>query len=366
MEDIFLNEKSRIVVAKTTFRTTEEVENMVKKAETLKSLDELSMSKRAKTYLMSRFNSLDELIWFGRSMSYCHTCYPETVKKSKKSTLELIDALNEAGYIRQDINSGSFCIGRLYRIIYHDTIDAVAMPAYLDDFCTTVEKVSNSKTIYHVDYRMGNKKYEGFENPTHEQLDAVRWSLQARLTEKEYKVLAYRLGFEDGNSHSLEQTGQRFQITRERARSLEAKALRKLKDGDTVPKIVSSSDEMRAEIVTIVNEIEKLRKDPIFKKEAELKKRLRKISEMPFECAEEAAKYLDGGILDFSDIERLGLSVRAYNCLKRAGINTVADIIKLPKEDWPKVKNLGSRAMKEVEEIVRAAGYANFSVSVLS
>ena len=54
-----MNEESKIIVAKTTFRTTKEVENMVKKAENLKSLDELNMSKRAKTYLMSKFNSLD-------------------------------------------------------------------------------------------------------------------------------------------------------------------------------------------------------------------------------------------------------------------------------------------------------------------
>ena len=361
-----MNEESRIVVAKTTFRATKEVENMVKKAESLKSLDELNMPKRAKTYLMGKFNSLDELVWHGRDISYVHTCHPETVKKSRKSTLELISALNEAGYIRQDINSGSFCIGRLYRIVFHGTIDAVAMPANLDDFCTTVERVSDSETIYHVDYRMGNEKYESFENPTDEQLDAVRWSLQARLTEREYGVLAYRLGFEDGNSHGLEQTGQRFCVTRERVRQIEAKALRKLKHRNTFPRIVSSSDEQRAEIVTIIKEIEELRKDPVFKKEAELRQKLRKISKMPFECAEEAAKYLDGGILDFSDIDRLGLSVRTYNCLKRAGINTVADIIKLSKEDWPKVRNLGRHAMEEVEEKVRAAGYVGFSVNDLS
>ena len=361
-----MNEAFETVVEKTAIETTEEVENMVRKAETLKSLDELNMPKRAKTYFTSKFNSLDEIIWYGRNMSYIHACHPETVKKSKKSTLELICALDEAGYIRHDINSGSFCIGRLYRIVFNDTIDAVAMPANLNDFCTTVEKVSDIETVYHVDYRMGNEKYESFENPTDEQLDAVKWSLQTRLTEREYNVLAYRLGFEDGNSHDLEQTGKRFCVTRERVRQIEAKALRKLKNRNTLPTIIPSSNEQRAEIVTIIKEIEELRKDPIFKKEAELIQRLRKISKMPFECAEEAAKYLDGGVLDFSDIDRLGLSVRAYNCLKRAGINTVADIIKLPKEDWPKVRNLGRHAMEEVEEKVRAAGYADFSVEIFS
>lgn len=339
---------------------------MVRKAETLRSLNELNMSKRAKTYLMSRFNSLNELIWFGRSMSYVHTCHPETVKKSKKSTLELINALDETGYIRWDINYGSFCIGRLYRIVFHDTIDAVAMPDCLDDFCTTIEKVSNSETIYHVDYRMGNEKYEDSENPTDEQLDAVRCSLQASLTEREYSVLAYRLGFEDGKPHSLLQTGRRLCISGMRVRQLEMEALKRLKNWNTLPKIVASSDEMKAEIVTIVEEIEKLKKDPIFKKEAELRQKLRKISEMPFECTKEVVKYLDGGNLDFSRIGRLGLSPHAFNCLKGKGINTIDGIIKFPKKDWPKVRGLGRYTMEEIEKKVRAAGYADFSMSTLS
>lgn len=362
-----MDEVFETVVDKNTIEIIEEENNMIKKAETLGTLDELNMSRRAKTYFMRRFDSLDEIIWHGRNNAYIYTCHPENVENSKKSTIELVSALDDAGYIRHDINSGSFCISRLYRAVFDDMVDVATMPANLNDFCVTVGKVSESKTaVYDVNYRMGNKKYESFKNPTDEQLDAVRWSLQARLTEREYEVLSYKLGFEDGNSHGLEQTSRRFCITRERVRQIEAKALRKLKYRNTFPRIVSSSDEQKAEIVTIINDIEELRKDPVFKKEAELRQRLRKISKMPFECAEEAAKYLDGGILDFSDIDRLGLSVRAYNCLKRAGINTVADIIKLPKEDWPKVRNLGRHAMEEVEEKVRAVGYTDFSVSPLS
>lgn len=354
-----MDETFETVVVKT--ETTKEVENMVRKAETLKSLDELNMPKRAKTYLTGKFDSLDEIIWYGRKMSYIYTCYPEDAKKSRKSTLELINALDEAGFIRHDIN---FCIGRLYRIVFMGTTDIVTMPAYFDDFCETVEKASNSETIYHVDYCMGNEKYESFEKPIDEQLNVVKWSLLTRLTEREYKVIAYRLGFEDGISHSLEQTGIHFCVTRERVRQIEAKALRKLKHSNTLPKIIPSSDEQRAEIATIINEIEELRKDPIFKKEAELRQRLRTISKMPFKCAEEAAKYLDGGYLDSSDIERLGLSVRTYSCLRRAGINTVADIIALPKEDWSKVRNLSRLGVEEIEEKIRAAGLADFSIEI--
>lgn len=48
------------------------------------------------------------------------------------------------------------------------------------------------------------------------------------LSEREQKVLALRFGLEDGKPHTLEEVGREFQVTRERIRQIEAKALRKL------------------------------------------------------------------------------------------------------------------------------------------
>ncbi len=47
-------------------------------------------------------------------------------------------------------------------------------------------------------------------------------------------------------------------------------------------------------------------------------------------------------------IEELDLSVRSYNCLKRAGINTVEDLIARTDEDMMKVRNLGRKSLEEV------------------
>ena len=47
-------------------------------------------------------------------------------------------------------------------------------------------------------------------------------------------------------------------------------------------------------------------------------------------------------------IEELDLSVRSFNCLKRAGINTVEDLINKSEEDMMKVRNLGRKSLDEV------------------
>ena len=47
-------------------------------------------------------------------------------------------------------------------------------------------------------------------------------------------------------------------------------------------------------------------------------------------------------------IEELDLSVRSFNCLKRAGINTVEDLINRSEEDMMKGRNLGRKSLEEV------------------
>ena len=48
-------------------------------------------------------------------------------------------------------------------------------------------------------------------------------------------------------------------------------------------------------------------------------------------------------------IEELDLSVRSYNCLKRAGINTVEELTNRSEDDMMKVRNLGKKSLEEVK-----------------
>ena len=56
-------------------------------------------------------------------------------------------------------------------------------------------------------------------------------------------------------------------------------------------------------------------------------------------------------------IEELDLSVRAFNCLKRAGVNTVGDLANKSPEEMMKVRNLGKKSLEEVIGKLQSLGF---------
>ena len=70
----------------------------------------------------------------------------------------------------------------------------------------------------------------------------------------------------------------------------------------------------------------------------------------PEEEEDDSSKVLD------MTIEDLGLSVRSFNCLKRANINTVADLAEKTEDDMMKVRNLGRKSLEEVKKKLEELG----------
>ncbi|MDA1010614.1 MAG: sigma-70 family RNA polymerase sigma factor, partial [Chloroflexi bacterium] len=64
---------------------------------------------------------------------------------------------------------------------------------------------------------------------SHQLLKEQVMDVLSSLTPRERKVLELRFGLEDGRSRTLEEVGREFNVTRERIRQIEAKALRKLR-----------------------------------------------------------------------------------------------------------------------------------------
>ncbi len=81
-----------------------------------------------------------------------------------------------------------------------------------------------------------------------------------------------------------------------------------------------------------------------------------RLTDHPVEpAASESESGLTGKTVDMT-IEELDLSVRAFNCLKRAGINTVSELVQKDQEEMMKVRNLGKKSLEEVEQKLALLG----------
>lgn len=76
------------------------------------------------------------------------------------------------------------------------------------------------------------------ESATNQLLKEQVKGILGSLTEREQKILKLRFGLEDGKSHTLEEVGHEFQVTRERIRQIEAKALAKLRKHKDAKKLL--------------------------------------------------------------------------------------------------------------------------------
>ena len=153
------------------------------------------------------------------------------------------------------------------------------------------------------------------------------------LTERENKVLQMR--YEWGMS--LEEVGSELGVTRERIRQIEARAIRKMRmrklDIMCAPAIdyrkeLSDNEVLRNQVNYLQSELD----------------RIRGISTLQREEADKKRSVME------TSIDALDLSCRAYNCCKRAGINTLGDLSMKTLDDMYHVRNLGRHSLQEIEK----------------
>ena len=179
------------------------------------------------------------------------------------------------------------------------------------------------------------------------------------LSERERDVVLkkYREGM------TLEDIGKEYNVTRERIRQVLAKAEAKLQIPGYAAcvKTVKYSDYLELQRKTREETAE------VMRKYKELRSYVQKLhnaiaAEFPQHSAVFSLmsdKILGDIAMDIPDmpLEQLDLGVRAFNCLKRAGINTAREAEALGPEDILKVRNLGKNSAQEVKDKLLAAGY---------
>lgn len=156
--------------------------------------------------------------------------------------------------------------------------------------------------------------------------------LSEKISVREKEVLECRFK----HLMTLEETGKRFGVTRERIRQVESKGIRKLRRELTKNDGSVSLEEFKQLNLRFGRLLTILKKQQIIGS---------------------ALEFDDELIFKEMSIEYLGLNVRSYNCLKRAGINTIDDLLAIDKEQLKQVRNLGRYSYNEIIERLNDFGY---------
>jgi len=160
----------------------------------------------------------------------------------------------------------------------------------------------------------------------------------ATLTEREADILKMRYS----EKMTLKQIGKIYGIGQERVRQIEAKALRKMRHPSRTVLYKSVS----------VKE---------FRDQKEAYQKLSADYELIRTAFENIAAKPASQIVEISEIlqtpiEEVNFSTRTYNCLYRAGKNTLGDIVEMTERELMNVRNLGRKSADEVKQVLKEYG----------
>ena len=168
------------------------------------------------------------------------------------------------------------------------------------------------------------------------------------LTPREEKVLDMRYN----QNLTLQAIGNELGTTRERIRQIEFQAIKKLQ-------LPRSFSQVFAHDIDL--EIEKLRNervellDRLQVEVKDLHKFLEWVKAFPDELVDAKKEIVKKSVV-LESIERLQLSARSYNALKRQRINTIKDLLELKESDLFYIRNLGVKSANEIINKIRLMG----------
>lgn len=178
----------------------------------------------------------------------------------------------------------------------------------------------------------------------------------SRLTEREQELINLRYREE----MTLEEVSKNTGLGRERVRQIVAKACRKLRHPSNLQLIQMGSLGVKKKSELMAYEERLKEKERVLKlKEADLKKLSEELALRDSDKTEPEDDFEND--VRYMPIEYLNLSVRAYNCLKRAGIDTIGKAAdRAANGDIHKIRNMGVRSTLDVLDRLMENGCGDF------
>lgn len=162
-------------------------------------------------------------------------------------------------------------------------------------------------------------------------------------SEREQRILELRFK----NVMSLDEVGERFSVTRERIRQIEAKALRRLRAKKGMWSIAERQE--RAERA-FKSELEALTEKLLEKEEREVPE-----SESVYRLHKEDPH---------AALEELDVSIRLFNCLKKVGAKTIGDMRFLTEHEVMRTRSFGAGCSEELKTLMEKHGVSFLTVAV--
>lgn len=168
-----------------------------------------------------------------------------------------------------------------------------------------------------------------------------------------YEQEVIRLRFEE--EKTLKEVGEVLNLSSERIRQIEAKALRRLRNPIRSRYLIQGYESASGELRDAIKAQRQQEIDEVNKEIDDILKKKREYIEIIINCKDpNTALEISDNITLIDDLE---LSVRAYKCLRRAGIYTIADLLKMNPDDIRKIRNLGRRSFEEICERLTENGF---------
>ena len=214
-----------------------------------------------------------------------------------------------------------------------------------------------------------------FDNSYYFDIDGVDEAIST-LNEQEQKTVKMRNGLDGGKIYTFEETGKELNMSKTRCAQIYAKAMRRLQHCSRASKIIKDVSDIRKlkegyegikqnrdDISKIIEILGKLKKYIIENGETdsidEIESKIREISDNDIDLPKSLENNTDSNLT----IEELDLSVRSYNCLYKAGIRTLGDLMSKSETEIRVMRNLGKKSYEEILEKIKK--YKNPIINIL-
>lgn len=195
-------------------------------------------------------------------------------------------------------------------------------------------------------------------------------ALKKNISELDMKTLTLRFGLADGKFRTLEEAGKEFNVSRERIRQVEARALRKLRktrDNAFIELNMSELKEEEKQEVLEANKKLSILDTPVEEKEKcneiikkYIEKQTKKIEEEKVkEEVQENYDFKNISVKDFIYDNEKNMSNRLFNCLRRSRFiaGNIEDLLNCNIKDLRKIRNFGKKLEEELLNLLAQKGY---------